>query len=118
MLASPPCGRLIFALGLCILAFSFAMEAKLAWYGSEDGPVLSVSAAKALPADIPSLVQHGASSSAPNSPIIPFFFFLLFVATHLFANLPQQLRRAYFHRLPAFAFCFSPQMYLRPPPAI
>jgi hypothetical protein len=55
--------RIVPALGLCILAFLFAFEAKLAWYSPPRDPGSQVAAAKALRADSPALISHG--NSAP-----------------------------------------------------
>lgn len=60
--ASLPLRRTPFALGLCLLAFLFAVEAKTAWYGPAHGIGSDVRAAKAMPALSPKLVDHGNSS--------------------------------------------------------
>lgn len=57
--------RASLAVGLCLLAFLFAFEAKTAWYGPPSGPSSDIRAAKALPACTPELVEHGIPSSGP-----------------------------------------------------
>jgi hypothetical protein len=117
MRVSVPFGRTLLAFGLCVLAFSFAMEAKLAWYGPDSGPGVTVSAAKALPADIPCLVSHGVPVPDPIHPLIPFVLLVLSAASCLPSNLRLKLLQRHNHR-PAFsAFCFSPHSFFRPPPA-
>jgi hypothetical protein len=61
--ARPPFKREVLAFGLCILAFVFAFEAKLAWYSPPGDPGIQISAAKALRADSPSMISH--DNSAP-----------------------------------------------------
>lgn len=53
------------ALGLCLLAALFALEAKIAWYGPTAGPEVDISRRKALPADLPSVVSH----QSPSQPL-------------------------------------------------
>jgi hypothetical protein len=55
--------RVTFALGLCLLAFVFAVEAKTACYGPPHGPGVVVQAAKAWPADLLRIIDHGVSVS-------------------------------------------------------
>jgi hypothetical protein len=116
MQASPPIGRALLAFGLCILAFSFAMEAKLAWYVPEHGLAIAVSATKALPADVPDLVQHGVSAPAPVFAALPVLL-LLFAAPLWVAKLTQRLQRSLPYHPVSYAFCFSPQRFFRPPPS-
>ncbi len=52
-LAFPKMRRNTLALGLCVLAVLFALEAKTAWYGPANGPGSDVRSQKALPADSP-----------------------------------------------------------------
>jgi hypothetical protein len=54
--------RSILAVVLCVLAFLFAFEAKLAGYSPAGDASSQVSAAKALRVDAPTLVPHGASA--------------------------------------------------------
>ena len=116
MSASPPFGRTILALGLCLLAFSFAMEAKLAWYGPQVGIGSDMSAAKALPADVPDVVRHGVPAPDPIHPLVPFLLLPIFAASIL-ADAHLRLRPA--HHPPSFsaASYFSPKNFFRPPPA-
>jgi hypothetical protein len=55
----PNLQRTLLTLGLCMLAFLFAFEAKLLWYGPPGNPSVQISAAKALRADSPALISHG-----------------------------------------------------------
>jgi hypothetical protein len=61
LVAFPQIRRNTLALGLCLLAVLFALEAKTAWYGPAKGPGTDIQSQKALPADLPALVTHGAS---------------------------------------------------------
>lgn len=54
--------RFLLACMLCMLALSFALEAKIAWYGTGNGRGIDISSAKAQPADGPIVVEHGAST--------------------------------------------------------
>jgi hypothetical protein len=104
---------------LCLLAFLFAVEAKLAWYGPVYGPGCDVRAAKACPVDAPKVVGHGISS--PNSAhcLISFALVIVFaVASTMQMNLllgrnlegkPQQAS------LVAFS---STNLFFRPPPTL
>jgi hypothetical protein len=66
--ASPSYRRAPLALGLCLLAFLFAIEAKTAWYGPAAGFGGSVRAAKAQPVASPEVVEHGVPSPDPAHP--------------------------------------------------
>lgn len=57
--ARPPFKRTFLAFSLCVLAFLFAFEAKLAWYSPAGDPGIQISAAKALRADSPALISNG-----------------------------------------------------------
>ena len=62
---SPHTRRNTLALGLCLLAVLFALEAKTAWYGPTNGPSSGIQSQKARPADLPAVVSHGVSTLAP-----------------------------------------------------
>ena len=64
-------GRTLVALVLCLLAISFAVEAKLAWYLPQNTMGSDVQAAKALPADVPQLILHGLPDHNPIFPLLP-----------------------------------------------
>ena len=110
--------RSALAMGLCLLAFLFALEAKFAWYGPSNGPLTSIQSAKARPADLPELVSHGASThfDAP----------LQFALVHLSEFVtPVLVKAASFCRLDlaskrrslSATTYFSPGLFFRPPPA-
>lgn len=64
--------RVTLALGLCLLAFVFAVEAKTAWYGPPNGPGVVVQAAKAWPADLLRVIDHGVSVSSSVPQLLSF----------------------------------------------
>jgi len=109
--------RTLIAFLLCFLAFSFAVEAKMAWYRPADGPHCDVRAAKAMPADTPELVSDGVPAPDPLHPQFPVVFLLEIVAVTAFGvpltrhRNPLGLRTP----LPAAAH-FYPGIFLRPPP--
>ena len=108
----------IFAIGLCLLALSFAMEAKLARYGPVAGPGSEVRASKALPDDAPKVVQHGVP--APNPVDAQIVFAVLAILTvSCAAGTDVMLRRnIQSARLrPVTAAYFLPYLFFRPPPA-
>jgi hypothetical protein len=105
------------AFGLCILAFVFAMEAKLAWYGPASGPGCDIRAAKACPADTATVVSHGSSAPIPVHPLIPFVVLAAFTAACLLKTDVLLKRNIEHNRLPvASTFCFSSNLFFRPPP--
>ena len=61
--ASRLLGRNILAVGLCLLAVLFAVEAKLAWYSPVSGPGSEIRSAKPYRADAPQVIDRGASST-------------------------------------------------------
>jgi len=73
------------ALGLCLLAFLFAIEAKAAWYGPPVGFGSSVRAAKAQPVAGPEVVEHGVPAPDPAHP------HTLFAALPLISAAPSLL---------------------------
>lgn len=115
--ASRSFGQTILALGLCLMAFFFAMEAKTAWYGPAARPVTEVRASKALPDDAPKVVQHGIPASDPDFPQIPSAVLLAF-ATSCMAAAEVMLRRgAVFMYVPVSNTpCLTPNILFRPPP--
>jgi hypothetical protein len=117
MSASRPFGRSLLAIGLCLLAFSFAMEAKLAGYGPRGGPASDVSAAKALPADVPDLVPHGVPAPDPFHPQVPIAFLLTLAAGCVLMDVQLKLQSARAHLPVSAASYFSPNAFFRPPPA-
>src|SRR5579871_6486992 len=69
--------RSALAVGMCLLAFLFAVEAKLAWYSPSSAQLSAIQSAKARPADAPDSIAQslGAVVSSPQQ-----FSLLLFVA--------------------------------------
>jgi hypothetical protein len=116
--ASPSYRRAPLALGLCLLAFLFAIEAKTAWYSSAAGFGGSVRAAKAQPVASPEVVEHGVPAPDPAHPHVAFAL-LPQIATAMFADLPvhalgEVLPGQNPHFLPA-GFSFA--NLFRPPPS-
>src|SRR5258708_38851061 len=91
--ASRLIGHTVIAFCLCLLAFSFAMEAKLAWYGPERGLGSDVRSAKALPASTPEQIPHGIPGANPIFPMFPFALLLMFAAGSLPPGCWSELRR-------------------------
>jgi len=110
-------GRILLASALCVLAFAFAMEAKMAWYGPAAGLKNGITDAKAMPADMPKLVAHRLVAPIPAAPLTYFFIpFFLIAATFFLAGFSRRLPMA---RIPVedvrHSF-FSPFVFFRPPP--
>lgn len=113
-----PSRRSALALGLCFLAFFFAMEAKMAWYSipvTVDGDVQAV---KALPVDTPELVSEGIPSPDPGHPHLSFAIMAsLVVAGLAFTNILLGRRIPFRqYQLPSPAH-FYPTIFFRPPPS-
>lgn len=116
--AFPRTKRTAIALLLCVLAFAFAMEAKLACYGPSRGSDNELHAAKACPADAPDLLAQGIQALAPvHSPALIVLF-----AAFVFFSLPS----AAWLRMRALAALHSPRfasryffhhLFFRPPPS-
>ena len=106
------------ALGLCLLAFLFAIEAKTAWYGPAAGFGSSVRAAKAQPVATPKLVEHGVPAPDPAHPDAPFLA-LPPIAVALILCFPTQTRGEVLPgHIPNFSAAgFSFSNLFRPPPA-
>ena len=117
--ASPHLRRNTLALGLCLLAVLFALEAKTAWYGSTSGLHDDVQSQKARPADLPSVVSHGVSTLPP----VTFPLTLIFVASvAAIASTDADFLPGVdldFNHIPVSAApYFSPALFFRPPPAV
>jgi len=110
--------RAVLTCCLCMLAFLFAVEAKTAWYGPMAGLGSNVRAAKAMRADAPQVIEHGVPVQDPSHPqiafvLLPALAFLLPLAEwsrNLESSQPQFRR--------TLLSVFSPQLSLRPPPAL
>lgn len=114
---SPLARRTPLAIGLCILAMLFAVEAKTAWYGPFLGPGCAVRAAKALPMGLPELVDHGVPTPDPAHPRAAFP--ALQESTPAWPPRVEvaalgEMQRSH---LLFFATYFSPTIFFRPPPA-
>jgi hypothetical protein len=112
--------RTTLALGLCLLAFLFAIEAKTAWYGPAVGFCSSVRAAKAQPVTTPEVVEHGAPAPDPAHPDASFAALApIAVALSLLCFSAQARNEIVLSRLPQFpAAGFSFSNRFRPPPAL
>jgi len=114
-----PFRRVPLAFALCLLAFLFALEAKTAMYGPENGPGSDVRAAKALPAVTPKLVKYRILSPDPLHPHAAFA--TLSSATAVVpqaAHLPHRTGVLRDHLSLFTAAYLSPPHFFRPPPAL
>lgn len=102
---------------LCLLAFTFAVEAKTAWYGPLSGPGSAVRAAKAMRADSPRVIDHGVPAADPIHPQIPFLLLSALSILSLAAEAPMGREGAY-PRVKVTFKAFSPQAFFRPPPVL
>jgi hypothetical protein len=106
------------ALGLCLLAFLFAIEAKTAWYGPAVGLGSSVRAAKAQPAATPRVVEHGTPTPDPAHPRASFAALphITVALSSLCFSLQarSEVLLSHFSRFSAAGFSFS--SLFRPPP--
>jgi hypothetical protein len=109
--------RTVLALGLCLLSFGFAMEAKLACYSPAAAPGSDIVAAKARPADLPEVVAHGVHAPDPvHSQMLVVFLAALTAASSWKADTLLG-RKIVDGRLPvSSAAYFSPYLFFRPPP--
>jgi hypothetical protein len=115
--ASLPIQRSMLVFVLCLLTFLFAIEAKLAWYSPARDIYGQVSAAKALRADAPALVAHGAPAPDQAHNHIAFSALALQIAFSLAAIETLRTRLPFLAR-PSFIppYLLSP-IDFRPPPA-
>ena len=109
--------RTVLALGLCLLAFGFAMEAKLACYGPAGGSGSDIAAAKARTADLPEVVYHGVHAPDPVRTQMLVVFLAALTAPCL-RKADSLLARdsVYSHLSVSSAAYFSPNLFFRPPP--
>lgn len=111
--------RGLLALGLCLLAALFALEAKIAWYGPAHGVGVDVSSQKALPADLPALVSHGGSSQLPETLLLASLLLMSIGAIAGNAKDFSSRIDVDFPHIPvASAPCFAIALFFRPPPAL
>ncbi|MGO8934441.1 MAG: hypothetical protein ACLPLZ_03585 [Terracidiphilus sp.] len=107
------------ALGLCLLAFLFAIEAKTAWYGPAVGFGSCVRAAKAQPVATPKVVEHGVPAPDPAHPQASIAALPpIAVALSLYFSVParNEVFLSHLSQFPAAGFSFS--SLFRPPPAL
>jgi hypothetical protein len=111
--------RRTFALGLCLLAVVFAVEAKTAWFGPASGPGSEVRAAKAWPADLPRVIEHGVPVPKAVPPLISFALLAALSPRRSAGNtLSPRRESAPGLASPSLAAFLSPQFFFRPPPVI
>ena len=109
--------RTALALGLCLLAFGFAMEAKLACYSPAGSSSSDIVAAKARPADLPQVVSHAVQAPDPaHSRILVVFLAGLTAPSLRTADSLLVRNSAYNHSSVSSAAYFSPNLFFRPPP--
>ncbi len=115
--ASSSVWRATLASALCVLALVFFIEAKTAWYGPARGVGSAVRASKAMPADVPRVIQHGVPVPDPIHPQLPFALLPALALLWTAADLP--LRHDAIHsRIQSSLATFSPQLFFRPPPEL
>jgi hypothetical protein len=109
--------RTALALGLCLLAFGFAMEAKLACYSPTGGSGIDIVAAKARPADLPEVVTHGVPAPDPVRSQLTVIFLSALATEPLWKAHTLLGRSIVYNRLSvSSAAYFSPNLFFRPPP--
>jgi hypothetical protein len=106
--------RVILGLGLCLLAFVFAVEAKTAWFGPANGPGVVVQSAKAWPADLPRIIDHGIPVSKPVSSLVSFAVLAALKPARALPSLRPTQNESGADAVTAAHL--SPQVYFRPPP--
>ena len=117
--ASPTWRRVVLACSLSLLAFAFAMEAKMAWYGPKSDTTLEISATKALRTDFPRLVDHGTPASQPVMPVSLLAWVAMFVATATAVSMVAEARQLARVPIPIRSRSyFSPLLFFRPPPSL
>lgn len=108
----------VLALSLSLLAFLFAMEAKMAWYSPAGESHLPIQSAKARPADVPAAASQNAPVHLPVQPQLFLWFAVLVTTAPAMAVWTLWQHRA-FCRVPVAASdCFSPGLFFRPPPSL
>ena len=109
--------RTVLALGLCLLAFGFAMEAKLACYSPTGVSGSDIAAAKARPADLPQVVSHGVHAPDPGRSQVLVVFLAALAAPSLRKADSWLVRNSVYNHLSvSSAAYFSPSLFFRPPP--
>lgn len=111
-------GRRLIAFVLCLLALTFAMEAKLAWYMPRNSMGNEMQASKALPSDARQVIQQGLHDHNPG--------YLLLSVTVLLSLLlrfrPAAVSLNHISKRERSPICaspfFSPRNFFRPPPVL
>lgn len=117
--ASPQMRRNTLALGLCLLAVLFALEAKTAWYGFANGRSSDVQSQKARPADLPAVVSHGVSTLPPATfPLALIFLASVTAIAWTDARFLPGVDVDFNHLPVSAASYFSSGLFFRPPPAL
>jgi len=116
-IASTSFWRKALTCALCLLAFTFAVEAKAAWYGPISGPGSDVRASKAMPTDAPRVIEHGVPVPDPIHPQIPFLLLAALPILSLAAEAPMGRESAH-PRVKVSHAAFSSQVFFRPPPVL
>jgi hypothetical protein len=117
--ASPHTRRNTLALGLCLLAVLFALEAKTAWYGPMNGSSGNIQSQKARPADLPAVVSHGVSTLPPVTfPITLIFLASVAAIAWMDTNFLPGVDVDFNHMPVSASSYFSPGLFFRPPPAL
>ena len=109
--------RTALALGLCLLSFGFAVEAKTAWYSAAGGSGSEIASAKARPADLPEVVVHGIPAPDPVHPQVFFVFLAELTAASLWkANVLSGRKFVQSDLAISSVAYFSSNLFFRPPP--
>lgn len=111
--------RNMLALGLCLLAVLFALEAKVAWFGPVNGPTGDIQSQKARPADLPAVVAHGVSTLPPVTfPLALIFFASVAASACTESNFLPGVKVDCNYLSVSAAPYFSPALFFRPPPTL
>ena len=117
--ASPHIRRNTLALGLCLLAVLFSLEAKTTRYGPANGPTGEVQSQKARPADLPAVVSHGPSTLPPDTfPLALIFLTSFATIAWTGASFLPGVDLDFNPITVSAASYFSPGLFFRPPPTL
>jgi hypothetical protein len=115
--ASAHMRRNTLALGLCLLAVLFALEAKTAWYAPANRQGTDIQNQKARPVDLPAVVSHGVSTLPPATLAVVFMASVAAIAwtnAHFLRGVDIDFNHISVSTSPYF----SPVLFFRPPPAL
>lgn len=109
-------GRNLIVLVLCFLTFTFAVEAKLAWYLPRHTMGSEVQAAKALPADTRQITLQALPDHNPIFPLLTLTLLMAFLPArrHVAVSFWRTTNKVH---SPISSSNFSPANFFRPPPA-